>query len=55
MTKITSHQFGGPWTEEKLEGIRKYLAAYMTIFSKNTQAKYYRTIYSGCFCWNWPS
>ena len=29
-----SHQFGGAWTEEKLDRVSKYLAAYTTIFSR---------------------
>jgi three-Cys-motif partner protein len=28
------HEFGGEWTDEKLERVRKYLAAYTTIMSK---------------------
>lgn len=42
-------QFGGPWTEEKLSRLRKYLHAYMTIFSTNPQAKLLRTIYVDAF------
>jgi three-Cys-motif partner protein len=46
----TSHKFGGAWTEEKLERLRKYLQAYMTIFSKNPKAKkYFKTIYVDAF------
>ena len=37
-------QFGGPWTEEKLIRLRKYLQAYMNIFSKNPRAKLLKTI-----------
>lgn len=49
MAKIIPHQFGGQWTEKKLENIRKYLAAYMKIFTKNPQARYYDTIYVDAF------
>ena len=28
------HRFGGNWTEQKLECVRKYLHAYTTIMSK---------------------
>lgn len=28
--------FGGDWTDEKLERVRKYLVAYATIMNKNT-------------------
>lgn len=42
-------QFGGPWTEEKLSRLRKYLRAYMTIFTTNPQAKLLKTIYVDAF------
>ena len=42
-------QFGGPWTEEKLIRLRKYLHAYMGIFSKNPRAKLLKTIYVDAF------
>lgn len=45
----TSHQFGGSWTEEKLDRISSYLTAYRTIFSRNPRAMYYRTIYVDAF------
>jgi three-Cys-motif partner protein len=32
--KPTGQQFGGDWTEEKLDRVRKYLAAYATIMNK---------------------
>ena len=32
--KHGSQTFGGTWTEEKLERVRKYLAAYSTIMAK---------------------
>jgi hypothetical protein len=35
---MSSHQFGGRWTEEKLERLRKYLRAYTTIFKGNERA-----------------
>lgn len=43
------HQFGGDWTSEKLERVRKYLQAYTTIFNKNLGARYYHTIYLDAF------
>jgi three-Cys-motif partner protein len=43
------HQFGGSWTEEKLERIRKYLSAYTTIFTQNHRAANLRTIYVDAF------
>ncbi len=36
MTQI-SHDFGGDWTDEKLERVRKYLVAYTTIMNKHKQ------------------
>ncbi|HEX7230481.1 MAG TPA: three-Cys-motif partner protein TcmP, partial [Candidatus Binatia bacterium] len=42
-------QFGGPWTEEKLSRLRKYLQAYMSIFSRNRRAKLLKTIYVDAF------
>lgn len=43
------HQFGGNWTEEKLTCLKKYLYAYLQIFSKNMQAKMLHTIYVDAF------
>jgi three-Cys-motif partner protein len=42
-------RFGGNWTEEKLDRIRKYLPAYMTIFKGNERARHFRTIYVDAF------
>ena len=46
---MTKHQFGGDWTTDKLERIRKYLCAYTTIFTKNPKARYFTTIYVDAF------
>ena len=46
---MSEHQFGGPWTEEKLLRVRKYLQAYMSIFSTNPRAKLLKTIYVDAF------
>jgi three-Cys-motif partner protein len=46
---MANHEFGGEWTTEKLERIRKYLHAYMQIFSKNPRARSYKTIYVDAF------
>lgn len=45
----TSHQFGGQWTEDKLNRLQKYLNAYLTIFKGNPRARYYKTIYVDAF------
>lgn len=43
------HQFGGRWTDTKLELVRKYLQAYTRIFNKNPKAKKLYTIYVDAF------
>ena len=43
------HSFGGIWTETKLRHLRKYLDAYMKIFTANEKARYYKTIYVDAF------
>jgi three-Cys-motif partner protein len=46
---MTHHNFGGDWTTEKLERIRKYLSAYMMIFSRNKRAQNLTPIYIDAF------
>lgn len=46
---MARHEFGGDWTTDKLERLRKYLCAYMTIFTKNPRAQYFTTIYVDAF------
>ncbi len=46
---MTTHQFGGQWTERKLAALREYLAQYQLIFHKNPVAKTYRTVYVDAF------
>ncbi len=46
---MTQHEFGGDWTTDKLERLRKYLHAYMQIFSKNEQARHLTPIYVDAF------
>lgn len=43
------HEFGGDWTTEKLDCLRKYLEAYTRIFASNVRAQYYRTVYVDAF------
>lgn len=43
------HQFGGNWTAEKLERVRKYLKAYTTIFASNPKAQKLTRIYVDAF------
>jgi three-Cys-motif partner protein len=46
---MANHVFGGDWTSDKLERVRKYLCAYTTIFKKNVRAVYFTTIYVDAF------
>jgi three-Cys-motif partner protein len=46
---MAKHEFGGEWTSDKLERVRKYLCAYTTIFKKNPHASYFTTIYVDAF------
>lgn len=41
--------FGGAWTQQKLEALGKYLQAYTRIFKTNPQAKYYSISYVDAF------
>lgn len=43
------HQFGGDWTAQKLERVRKYLSAYTTIFTRNERARHFSTTYVDAF------
>jgi len=43
------HEFGGEWTTDKLERLRKYLCAYMTIFTGNPKARHFTTVYVDAF------
>ncbi|MBO9363959.1 MAG: three-Cys-motif partner protein TcmP [Roseiflexus sp.] len=46
---MADHCFGGNWTTDKLERVRKYLEAYMTIFSGNERARKLTPIYVDAF------
>lgn len=43
------HQFGGNWTEDKLNRVRDYLCAYMKIFTRNPRASWFKTVYVDAF------
>jgi three-Cys-motif partner protein len=45
----SSHQFGGRWTEDKLDRIQKYLKAYITIFNRNVRAATFTTTFVDAF------
>src|SRR5438874_1434685 len=46
---MPGHAFGGDWTTDKLERLRKYLCAYTTIFAKNIKAQYFTTVFVDAF------
>jgi three-Cys-motif partner protein len=46
---MSHHIFGGDWTTEKLERVRKYLRAYTTIFASNERARRLTTTYVDAF------
>lgn len=46
---VPGRRFGGPWTEEKLSRVDKYLGAYMTIFKGNASAAALTTNYVDAF------
>ncbi len=46
---MARHVFGGDWTTEKLERVRKYLCAYTTIFASNPKARLLKPIYLDAF------
>ena len=43
------NRFGGKWTIEKLDRLRKYLEAYTRIFKKNKAARFFTTTYFDAF------
>ncbi len=46
---MSEHVFGGDWTSEKLERVRKYLQAYTTIFHGNERARFFTTYFVDAF------
>ncbi|MGE0384063.1 MAG: three-Cys-motif partner protein TcmP [Gammaproteobacteria bacterium] len=46
---MKSHQFGGSWTDTKLEILRQYLIPYRQIFTTSAKAKHFKTIYIDAF------
>ena len=45
----TQDEFGGAWTQQKLEALSKYLRAYTKIFSANPRARFYSISYVDAF------
>lgn len=46
---MAKQTFGGDWTEDKLERVRKYLCAYTKIFARNPRARCFTTTYVDAF------
>jgi len=46
---MSTHRFGGNWTERKLKALEEYLTQYQTIFKKNLRARHFKTIYVDAF------
>jgi three-Cys-motif partner protein len=42
-------EFGGAWTELKLDRLESYLPTYTTIFTTNPRARYFQTVYVDAF------
>jgi len=40
-----TNEFGGPWTQKKLDALSAYLREYERIFTKNVRASYFTRIY----------
>jgi len=45
----TQDEFGGTWTQQKLEALSKYLRAYTRIFTVNPRAQFYSITYVDAF------
>ena len=45
----TQQEFGGAWTQQKLQALGKYLKAYTTIFKRNPRAGFYSITYLDAF------
>jgi three-Cys-motif partner protein len=46
---MSIHEFGGDWTSDKLERLRKYLQAYTIIFDRNVRARKLFPVYIDAF------
>ncbi|MEX1097336.1 MAG: three-Cys-motif partner protein TcmP [Planctomycetales bacterium] len=46
---MAKHAFGGDWTTDKLERVRRYLVEYTKIFKSNPRARYFTTTYVDAF------
>jgi three-Cys-motif partner protein len=46
---MAKQEFGGDWTQQKLQILDEYLTAYCNIFRTNARAKFFKTIYVDAF------
>jgi len=46
---MSLQEFGGDWTQQKLQILDDYLTAYCRIFQTNPGATYFNTIYVNAF------
>ena len=46
---MTHQEFGGHWTDKKLDCLRRYLQGYMRIMKGNEKARYFKTNYVDAF------
>lgn len=46
---MTNQEFGGDWTQQKLQILDEYLTAYCQIFRASERAKFFKTIYVDAF------
>ena len=44
---MEAHQFGGPWTVEKLDALRAYLIGYAQALKKQAFRRYYIDAFAG--------
>lgn len=43
------HRFGGAWTDEKLGTLKNYLERYRDIYTANSSARHFETVYVDAF------
>ena len=46
---ISPQEFGGDWTQQKLQILDEYLTAYCNIFRANERARFFKTVYVDAF------
>ena len=46
---MSPQEFGGDWTQRKLQILDEYLTAYCNIFRANERARFFKTVYVDAF------